>query len=420
VSTIVLAPGWSAWAPWTDKKGRPHKLRAVTFVLLLLPGLWLALRYVLGMLGPRSLNELIHGAGYWTVWLLLASLMVSPAKAILGMPNLIVIRRMVGNAALSYGLIHLSLYMADQKWKLGVVVSEIVLRFYLTIGFIALSGLIVLGVTSTDGWVRRLGKRWKRLHRIVYGIGVLGLIHYALQTKADASLPLLGAGIFYWLMLWRVLPAGRDRGPAALAGLAVAAAALTLATEWTWYRFGTHIDPMRVLRSELDVAFGLHPVGQVLALGLLVLAAVQVRAWSQGRAGQFATFWVALFAATAWVDDVATFIFGFEVFGDDDAGLGWLWADGVWAVLLGVLGFVRWLVRGSPKRAVVDALWLACLAYRVVLASNGLPNIEAAVSAFLAVFWAALAWQTWRMSKLAGLALIPLLAVLACGLTGLF
>jgi len=418
VSTTVLAPGWSAWAPWTDKKGRLHPLRAVTFVLLVLPGSWLALRYVLGMLGPRSLNELIHGMGFWTIWLLLASLMVTPAKAILGMPGLAVIRRMVGNGALTYALVHLALYMADQKWKLGVIVTEIVLRIYLTIGFVALSGLVVLGITSTDGWARRLGKRWKRLHRIVYGIGFLGLIHYTLQTKADVSLPLLGAGIFYWLMLWRVLPAGRDRGPAPLAGLAVASAALTLVTEWGWYRFGTHIDPMRVLHSELDLAFGLHPVGQVLALGLLVVAAVQLRRWSQGRAGQYAAFWVAVFAATAWADDVTTFVFGFDVFDDDDAGWSWLWTDLTWAGLLAILGFIRWLVRASPKRAVVDALWLACLAYRVVLASNGLRNVEVALATGLAAFWAVLSWQTWRVSKLAALALVPLFALLAYGLIG--
>ena len=107
------------------------------------------------------------------------------------------------------------------------VIREIVLRFYLTIGFVTLLGLIALGVTSTDGAIRRLGKRWKQLHRIVYGLGVLAIIHYMLQTKADISLPLLAAGRVLLADAMAALPAGRDRGPAAILGLAVAAAALT-------------------------------------------------------------------------------------------------------------------------------------------------------------------------------------------------
>lgn len=418
MSTAVLASPWTAWIPWTDKKGRLHPLRALVFTLLVLPGLWLAVRYVLDMLGPRSLNELIHGTGFWAIWFLIASLAITPAAAIFGVRNLTVVRRMIGNASLFYVLIHLTLYSTDQKWKLGVVASEIVLRIYLTIGFVALCGLITLGVTSTDGWIRRLGKRWKRLHRLAYGIAVLGLVHYVLQTKADVSVPLLGIGIFYWLMLWRVLPAGRDRGPLAIIGLTLAAAVLTAVTEWSWYRFGTHIDPMKVLRSEEDITFGLHPVGQVLALGLLVLAAAQIRIWSQGRPGQSPFFWIALYGVTAWADDLATFIFGFDRY-EDSEGLDWLWQDLGWVILLGVLGFVRWLARASPKRALVDAIGLVCIAYLVVLASNGLRSVEMAFATGLAVLWGVLAWQTWHVSKLAALMLVPLGLLLAYGVAGL-
>ena len=88
-------------------------------------------------------------------------------------------------------------------WKVG---SEIVLRLYLTIGFIALLGLAALAVTSTDGMVRRLGgKRWQRLHQIVYVIGLLALIHFFQQTKADVWLPTFVAGLFGWMMGYRML-----------------------------------------------------------------------------------------------------------------------------------------------------------------------------------------------------------------------
>jgi len=416
-STAALPAPRLAWAPWTDKKGRLHPLRATVFGLLLLPGLWLAIRFAAGMLGARPLNELIHGAGFWTAWILLASLIVTPAKAVLGLPNFPVVRRMVGNAALTYAVIHLLLYIVDQKWRLLHVAAEIALRFYLTIGFVALVGLGVLGATSTDGWVRKLGRSWKRLHRIVYGLAVLGVVHYFLQTKADVSLPLLAAGVFFWLMLWRLLPAGRDRGPLPLLGLAVASAVMTLAAEYLWYRFGTRIDPLRVLRSELDVTFGLRPVGQVLVLGLLVAALAQLRTLGQGRAGQLALFTVALFALGAWVGAAAAFVFGLE---PDSApeGMAWWGWKLAWTALLGLLGLARWVLRDSRQRRLIDALGAGCVIYQVMLVANGVRSVEIAFATALAVSWGILAWQTWRVSRAAAVLLVPLGLVLGYGVAG--
>ena len=121
--------------------------------------------------------------------------------------------------------------MLDQQFDLVKVASEIVKRIYLIIGFVALSGLTVLAVTSTDGMVRRLGgMRWARLHQIVYVIAFLALIHYFQQTKADVSVPTLVAGLFGWLMCYR-FAVRRIRGELSSAGLAllsVVVAALTL------------------------------------------------------------------------------------------------------------------------------------------------------------------------------------------------
>ena len=409
---------WSAWAPWTDKKGRIHPLRSVVFTLLLLPGLWLAIRYAAHLLDARPLNQMIHATGYWAVWFLIASLVVTPLKAVFGLPNIIVVRRMIGNAALAYASVHLLLYITDQNWSLLHVAGEIAQRFYLTIGFVTLLGLSVLGTTSTDGWMRKLGKRWKRLHRIVYVLAVLAVFHYALQVKANVSLPLLAAGVLSWLLVWRALPAGRDRGPVALAGLALAASATTVAAEWGWYRFATHIDPMKVLRAELDTSFGLHPAGQVLVLGILVLAAWLVRQAGQGRAGQRAWFWIALFGLGAWVDDMVAFMFGLD-WSDDWDGNYWLWQNLAWTGLLGLLGFVRWLLRGSEQRRIIDWLGVGCIVYQLVLAFIDQRSLEMTLAAALAATWSVLAWQTWQVSRLAAAMLVPLGLILAYGVAGL-
>lgn len=415
---VMHAKSKMAWAPWTDKKGRLHPLRAVTFALLLLPGLWLAFRFGNHMLGPRPLNTAIHSTGYWAISFLVACLIVTPAKAFLGMPNFAVIRRMIGNAALAYALIHLVLYSADQGWNLITVVREIAVRFYLTIGFVALVGLSVLGWTSTDGWAQRLGRDWKKLHRLVYALTVLGLIHFILQTKADVSLPLLFVGTFFWLMIWRLLPAGRDRGPVAILGVTIAAAPLTGIAEWNWYRFGTHIDPNKMLLAEFDVGFGLGPVGQVLLFGLLTLVALRLRAMSQGRAGESPLFWVLVFALGAVLHELIVFVFGIDRF-LEPGDLSYLYQDFAWAGLLGILGFVRWRAGDTGYRHAIDGLGLACVAFQITLSSNGVRGAGIVLAVAIASLWTVLAWQSWPRTKLAALSLLPVCMALAYGVSEL-
>ena len=178
------------------------------------------------------------------------------------------------------------LYAADQNWRLWTVVTEIAVRFYLTIGFVAFLGLAVLTWTSSDHWVKRLGAKWKRLQKWVYAIGVLA---------AAALLPAIQGG--------RV---GGDRGcrgvrladdlarscrrDGTAAGcrcwaLRLLAAAVTLGVEFAWYRFGTKIDPMRVLRGEFNLTYGVHPAGLVLVLGIAVALVTELRAIGQGSLG---------------------------------------------------------------------------------------------------------------------------------------
>ena len=269
--------------PWLDRKGRLSPLRGTVFALLWVPVLVYAGRYALRDLGPRPLHELLLAAGTWTIWWLLASLAVTPLKAVLGLPGIVVVRRMIGLAAFFYAVLHLMLYAADENWLLLHVAAEIARRFYLSIGFVALAGLTVLGWTSRDAWVRQLGPGWKRLHKLTYAIAALGVFHYYLQSKADASAAVLASGVFAWLMLWRLLPAGRDRSLAGLAALAVLAGLTTTALEFAWYGLATRVDPWRVLHGELDITFGLRPAAEVTALGILLAATFELSRLSLTR-----------------------------------------------------------------------------------------------------------------------------------------
>src|SRR5258705_2271355 len=189
---------------WRDRRGKLSWLRVAALAFLLTPvgiALWNADAI---MHGARPLNDVIHRAGFWMLMFILATLAVTPLRRITRFGQLIDVRRMLGVGAFVYGVAHISLYTADQMFDLVKVASEIVQRVYLTIGFTALIGLAALAATSTDAMVRRLGAlRWQRLHYAVYGIGVLALIHYFQQTKADVSVPTFTAGVFGWLIGYR-------------------------------------------------------------------------------------------------------------------------------------------------------------------------------------------------------------------------
>lgn len=266
--------------PWRDRRGRLIPIKAAVLPALCVPGAVLTAWWVQGMLGARPVHEMILGIGLWTIRLLMISLAITPARAVFDWPRLLLVRRMVGVATLAYGLTHLSLYVVDENFHLLMVASEIVHRFYLTIGFVALVGLSVLGATSTDAAVQRMGRRWKTLHRAVYPIAVLGVLHYFIQSKANVSEAVMIAGFFVWLMLWRLLPAGWGRRLVVLAGLAVGAAVAAAWIEFTWYAVATGINPWRVLAANETVRYGLRPAHWVAVVGFgVVAAAAAVRLW---------------------------------------------------------------------------------------------------------------------------------------------
>jgi sulfoxide reductase heme-binding subunit YedZ len=255
--------------PWRDRHGRFQPLKAIVLTAAFIPGAVNAFWWATGQMGGRPVTEVIHATGFWTVRILLLSLAITPFARILGWPRLLTVRRMVGLTALAYGLAHLSLYAVDQNFAMGVVVGEIVKRFYLTIGFVALLGLVALGVTSTDSANRRMGRWWKRLHRLAYPIGALALLHFFIQAKANVSEPVFFAGLFVWLMAWRALPMRWRTGWVVYPVLAVLSTFLTAGIEYGWYDLTTHINPWRVLMANETLHFGLRPAHYV---GLTALA----------------------------------------------------------------------------------------------------------------------------------------------------
>ncbi len=269
--------------PWNDYGGRLSPLKLTVFVALFVPAGWVAYAYGFGLLGARPLNEALREIGLWTIRLIFLALAVTPLRQVLQWPRLILVRRMIGVAAFAYVLIHFSLYTASEAFDLGKVASEIVHRVYLTIGFAALLGLAALAATSTDGMVRRLGgRRWQLLHRLVYLIGVLAVIHYCFQSKLDLWQPTVMAGLLFWLfgyrlLLWRC----GVRGHLALAwvaGLSLVAAIATALGEAVYFRLAFHAPMLRVLETDLSLTTGVRPAVIVLAIGLGVTGAAVFRA----------------------------------------------------------------------------------------------------------------------------------------------
>src|SRR5947199_1444891 len=171
--------------PWNDYSGRTSPLKLLVFIALFGPALWVMIAFPMGWLGARPTSEAIHQIGLWTIRLIFIALAITPLRAIVQWQRLILVRRMVGVAAFAYALTHLTLYTASEAFDLAKVATEIAVRIYLTIGFTALLGLSALAATSTDAMVRRLGRRWQRLHRLVYLIALLAVIHFWMQSKLE-------------------------------------------------------------------------------------------------------------------------------------------------------------------------------------------------------------------------------------------
>ncbi len=262
---------------WRDRQGRLSGLKALAFACTLAPGVVLAARWMAHDLGASAVTEAMDDTGLWSIRFLLLAFAVSPIKRLANWPRVAGIRRMLGVAAMCYGLAHLLLYALDQNFRLGVIVGEIVQRLYLTFGFVALVGLAVLGGTSTDAWIRRLGRNWKRLHLAVYVLIPLACLHFFMWSKVVSSEAVLVTGIFLWLAAWRAVPRDKQDNLAVLVALGLTVAAATVVGEFAWYRVVTSIRAERVLLANLDVSDGFSPGVWVALLSLGVVVLVRLR-----------------------------------------------------------------------------------------------------------------------------------------------
>jgi sulfoxide reductase heme-binding subunit YedZ len=185
--------------------------KPLVFVAGLSPLVWLTLRgfEVIGpSLGADPTKLTLHLLGKTALNFLMLTLMVTPVRQLTGFTHILRIRRMLGLFAFFYALLHFTIYLGlDQYFDMASVTKDIVKRPYITIGFTALLMLIPLAVTSTNKMMRRLGRRWQTLHRLVYVITILGVWHYYWQVKKDVREPLLYAGVLALLLGYRAMRA---------------------------------------------------------------------------------------------------------------------------------------------------------------------------------------------------------------------
>jgi sulfoxide reductase heme-binding subunit YedZ len=272
----------SPWQIWLDRRGQLSPLRLGTLALLLFPLAKALFDADAIVHGARPLNDVIHRAGFWALVFLGVTLAVTPFRRIARYGNLIEVRRLLGVGTFCYIAAHLLLYIADQSFDLGKVAHEITHRWYLIVGGTAWLGLAALAATSTDGMVRRLGGlRWRRLHQLVYGIALLALIHYFQQTKADVTVPTFAAGLFLWLIAYRVLAwwqGSSELSTLSLLGLGLVVSVLVFAGEAIGVGIAFHVSPLRVLTVDVDFNAGIRPGWEVLGASLAVVALDFVRA----------------------------------------------------------------------------------------------------------------------------------------------
>ncbi len=182
------------------------RLRILTFLICLIPFVLLLLKVLQNDLGPDPAKELALETGEWSIRFLLLALAMTPLWHLSGRVEFAQRRRMVGLFALFYASVHFLvwvIFLLGLRW--GAILEEVVERPYITIGFSSFLILVVLGATSPRVMVRKLGKNWRRLHRLVYVAGVLAIIHLVWIVRTDLSEALLYGAILAGLLGWRLV-----------------------------------------------------------------------------------------------------------------------------------------------------------------------------------------------------------------------
>jgi len=184
---------------------RVRVLKVGVFATALLPAVVLAWDAWRDRLGADPIEEITHRTGWWALTFLLIALAVTPVRRLTKWNGLVRFRRMLGLFAFFYACLHLLTYVVlDLYFAFGTVLEDVAKRPYITVGFGAFLILLALAVTSTKGWVRRLGKRWQRLHRLVYLAAIGGVVHFLWGVKADVREPLVFGAVLAILLVARI------------------------------------------------------------------------------------------------------------------------------------------------------------------------------------------------------------------------
>lgn len=180
--------------PAANPRRRILLLKTAIWLTGLGPVVWLAVGFLRGTLGVLPVDTIILVEGRWTLVFLLATLAVTPVRRLTGWNRIIQVRRLLGLFAFFHACVHFLAYAGiDQLFAIGYIIEDVLDRRYITAGFAALLLLIPLAATSTRGWIRRLGRRWLKLHRLVYLSASLGVLHFYWKVRADTFWPLVAA-----------------------------------------------------------------------------------------------------------------------------------------------------------------------------------------------------------------------------------
>ena len=180
--------------------------KVLLFILCLIPLAAIAWPFLTHASIPDPLAWIQHRTGDWTLRFLVITLSISPLRQILHLPELIRFRRMLGLYAFFYACLHFSTYLIfDKTFDLHEIWKDVYKRPFITVGFLAFTLLIPLAITSTAGWIRRLGgRRWRILHRAIYVSAVCGVVHYYWLVKSAVIRPLAYGGLVTFLLIWRL------------------------------------------------------------------------------------------------------------------------------------------------------------------------------------------------------------------------
>src|SRR5688572_795228 len=193
--------------------------KPIVFLLALVPLAGLVFLVLTGRTSANPAEDIILTTGIWALRFLLLTLAITPLRRLTGWNVLIQYRRMLGLFAFFYASVHLLSYIAfDRFFAFGEIAADVVKRPFITAGMTAFLLMIPLAVTSTKGWIRRLGRRWQLLHRLVYVSAIAACLHFLWKVKVMIGEPvyyaLILAALLGFRLLWRLRPTSKARQPA--------------------------------------------------------------------------------------------------------------------------------------------------------------------------------------------------------------